>query len=198
MITPLVAGGGNIKFWARSYVDTYGLERFKVGVSSGSTNPNDFTIISGANYVQAPVDWTMFEYDLEAYAGQQIRIGIQCLSNDAFIFLVDDVEIMGGTDATDPTVPSVVTNLYGNYPNPFNPETTIRYSVAEDGPVTIDVFNSRGQLVKTLVNDSKAAGNHSVVWDGRDNNGSSVSSGIYYYKMYAGKYSSTRKMILMK
>lgn len=198
MITPLVAGGGNIKFWARSYVDTYGLERFKVGVSSGSTNPNDFTIISGANYVQAPVDWTQFEYDLAAYAGQQIRIGIQCLSNDAFIFLVDDVEIMGGTDATDPTVPSVVTNLYGNYPNPFNPETTIRYSVAEDGPVTIDVFNSRGQLVKTLVNDSKAAGNHSVVWDGRDNNGSSVSSGIYYYKMYAGKYSSTRKMILMK
>ena len=198
MITPLVPGGGNIKFWVKSHTAQYGLERYKVGVSSGGTNPTNFTIISGANYVEAPIDWTQVTYDLAAYAGQQIRIGIQCLSHDAFIFFVDDVEVMAGVDNNDPSVPAVVTNLAGNYPNPFNPETTINYSLATDGPVTINIYNARGQLVKTLVNDQKAAGNHSIVWNGTDNNGSGVSSGVYFYKMYAGKYSSTRKMILMK
>ncbi|HHV36435.1 MAG TPA: hypothetical protein GXX77_01180, partial [Candidatus Cloacimonetes bacterium] len=53
-------------------------------------------------------------------------------------------------------------------------------------------------LVRNLVNDVRAAGNHSVVWNGKDNNGRDVSSGVYYYKMNAGKYSSTKKMVLMK
>ncbi|MEF3695295.1 MAG: choice-of-anchor J domain-containing protein, partial [Candidatus Cloacimonadota bacterium] len=198
MITPTVAGGGIVRFYAKSYTDDYGLERFKVGVSNGSTNPNEFTIISGANFIEAPLDWTMYEYPLTAYAGQNIRVGIQCLSNDAFIFMVDDFYLEGGSDTNDPSVPAIVTSLNGNYPNPFNPETTINYSLATDGPVTINIYNARGQLVKTLVNDQKAAGIHSIVWNGTDNNGSGVSSGVYFYKMYAGKYSSTRKMILMK
>jgi flagellar hook assembly protein FlgD len=62
----------------------------------------------------------------------------------------------------------------------------------------LEVYNVKGQLVRTLLNDVKAAGNHTVVWNGKDNNGRSVSSGIYYYKMNTGKYSSTKKMIMMK
>ena len=88
--------------------------------------------------------------------------------------------------------------LHGNFPNPFNPETTIRYSVKEATPVSIDIYNVKGQLVKTLVNENKASGHYSVTWNGRDNNNLPVSSGVYFYKMLAGKYSSTRKMILMK
>ena len=98
----------------------------------------------------------------------------------------------------DPSVTPVGAQLIGNYPNPFNPETSIRYSLEQNGPVNISIYNTRGQLVRTLVNETKAAGLHTVVWNGMDEQGSSVSSGIYYYKMYAGKYSSTRKMILMK
>ncbi|MDD3536372.1 MAG: choice-of-anchor J domain-containing protein, partial [Candidatus Cloacimonetes bacterium] len=95
MISPLVSveAGESLRFWARSYVADYGLERFKVGVSTGGTAPADFTIISGASYIQAPVEWTEFTYDLTAYAGQDIRIGINCVSDDAFFFLVDDVSI---------------------------------------------------------------------------------------------------------
>jgi hypothetical protein len=100
-------------------------------------------------------------------------------------------------DNNDPVLP-VITTLKGNYPNPFNPETTISFSVKENVPVTIEIYNVKGQLVKTLVNEAKAPGNHTVVWKGEDNNGRSVSSGIFFYKMQAGKYTSTRKMILMK
>ena len=195
MITPVLSNPAEIRFWARSYTAQYGLERFKVGTSTGGTNPNDFTIISGTNYIQPPVEWTEYTYDIPAGA---TRIGIQCVSSDAFIFLVDDVTVMGGTAIEDPGVPVVATELHGNFPNPFNPETTIRYSVKEATPVSIDIYNVKGQLVKTLVNENKASGHYSVTWNGRDNNNLPVSSGVYFYKMFAGKYSSTRKMILMK
>ena len=95
-------------------------------------------------------------------------------------------------------IPAISNYLGYNYPNPFNPETTITYSLREASPVTIEIYNIKGQLVKTLVNDTKAAGTYTVVWNGMDNSNRSVSSGVYYYKMHAGKYSSTRKMILMK
>ncbi|HPS38159.1 MAG TPA: chitobiase/beta-hexosaminidase C-terminal domain-containing protein [Candidatus Cloacimonadota bacterium] len=98
----------------------------------------------------------------------------------------------------DDVIVPVTSQLTGNYPNPFNPETTISYTVKETSPVTIGVYNLKGQLVKTLINETKASGNHTVVWNGTDENGRAVSSGMYYYKMYAGKYSSTKKMILMK
>lgn len=100
-------------------------------------------------------------------------------------------------DNNDPVVPAVTT-LKGNYPNPFNPETTISFSVKENVPVTIEIYNIKGQLIRTLVNETKAPGNHTIVWKGDDDNGRSVSSGVFFYKMQAGKYSSTRKMILMK
>jgi len=195
LISPQVTDATSFKFWAKSYTAEFGLERFKVGVSTTGTNPNDFTIISGANYVEAPIEWTEYTYNLTQTG--PVYIGIQCISNDAFIFCVDDV-LIGGSDGDDPVVSMVTTELHNNFPNPFNPETTITYSVKGASPVSIEIYNVKGQLVKTLVNDSKEAGTHSVVWNGMDGNGRAVSSGVYYYKMNAGKYSSTRKMILMK
>ena len=198
MITPQFNNANELKFWAKSHTAQYGLERFKVGVSTTGTAPADFTIISGANYIQAPVDWTEYTYPLSSYGRTPIRIGIQCVSNDAFIFFVDDVLVTGIVDGDDPTAPVVVTSLNTNYPNPFNPSTTISYSVKEALPVTIEIYNVKGQLVKTLINEQKAAGTHTVVWNGTDNSNRPVSSGVYYYKMNAGKYSSTKKMIMMK
>lgn len=89
-----IADGHSLAFWAKSYTDDYGLERFRVGVSTTGMDPADFTIISDGDYVEAPVeDWTEFTYDLSAYAGQDVYVGIQCVSNDAFILLIDDVTI---------------------------------------------------------------------------------------------------------
>jgi len=198
LITPQLSGSGRtIHFWARSLTAQYGLERFKVGVSTTGTAPANFTIISGANYIQAPIDWTEYTYSLASYTGN-IYVGIQCVSNDAWFFLVDDVLVTGTSPNDDPVTPVIATELHGNYPNPFNPATTISYSVKDASPVTVEVYNVKGQLVRTLVRDTKEAGNYSVVWNGRDNNGSACSSGVYYFKMTAGKYSNTRKMIMMK
>jgi len=198
MITPQVPGGGELKFWAKSFTANYGLERFKVGVSTTGTAPENFSIISAGNYVEAPVDWTEYTYDLAAYAEQQIYVGIQCVSNDAFIFFVDDVTITGPTSNEDGVAPVYTTQLIGNYPNPFNPETNIRFSLKEAAKVSIEIYNVKGQLVRKLVNDVRDAGDHVAVWNGTDNNGRAVSSGVYYFKMNTGKYSSTKKMILMK
>ena len=398
MITPVISpqAGQEFKFWAKSYTDTYGMERFKVGVSNGGTAPAYFTIISGTSYLEAPVNWTQYSYDLSSYAGQSIRLAINCVSDDAFFFLVDDVSVGAATvaslspnpnktndnaltrstgstqrnfnsykifadgyretsaqtrallgyrvwrlnqgeegnenlwvsltqepitetnlvddawqglvdgsyrwavkavytggalspaaisnpltkityigtiagivrstqnapiqgvtvscgdlsattnnsgayslqieagvydvtanhpnyqsvtfenvtvyanqtttqnfqlsplDGDDNSLAPVATSLNGNYPNPFNPETTISFSLKEPAKVAINIYNIQGKLVKTLVNEERTAGHYTVIWNGKDSNGRNVASGVYYYRMTAGKYSNTRKMIMLK
>ncbi|MCB5265732.1 MAG: carboxypeptidase regulatory-like domain-containing protein [Candidatus Cloacimonetes bacterium] len=197
LITPQISGGGELRFWAQTFMD-YGLEKYNIGVSTTGTAPADFTMLNGTSPISVPLVWTEYVYDLAAYANQQIYVGIQCVSPDVFIFMVDDVKITGGVGNENDVAPIYTTALKGNYPNPFNPETTISFSVKDAGPVNIEIYNVKGQLVKKLVNDVKAAGEHTVVWNGNDNNGRAVSSGVYYYKMNAGKFSSTKKMIMMK
>jgi len=190
----------SVGFWAKSVTAQYGLERFKVGLSDGGTAPANFTFISGPTYIQAPVDWTWYEYDIPAsYVGQSLRVGIQCVSNDAFIFMVDDfVMDLGTTGIVDPVTPVVATALNSNFPNPFNPETTISFSVKGTNPVTVEVYNTKGQKVKTLVDETKAEGHYQAKWDGTDDNGQKVTSGVYFYRMKSGKFTSSRKMILLK
>ncbi len=91
-----------------------------------------------------------------------------------------------------------VTSLKGNYPNPFNPETTISFGMNKAGKVEVVIYNILGQKVKTLLSENRSAGNHNVVWNGKDSNNRSVSSGVYFYKMTTKEYSKTSKMILMK
>jgi len=91
-----------------------------------------------------------------------------------------------------------ITSLNGNYPNPFNPETEINFGLAKGDDVKLIVYNILGQKVKTLVNNPMNAGNHKVVWNGKNDSGQSVSSGVYFYRMTTNKYSKTAKMILMK
>lgn len=102
------------------------------------------------------------------------------------------------TPVTDPETPQLQTALASNYPNPFNPSTNISFSLANPGEVSIQIFNQKGQLVKTLLNSSMPAGNHQLTWNGTDEQGAQVGSGVYFYRMKSGKYSSTRKMVMMK
>ncbi len=85
-----------------------------------------------------------------------------------------------------------------NYPNPFNPETTISYQLSENSEVELKIYNIKGKKVKQIVSDQLLAGQHSVVWNGRDDNGESVSSGIYFYKLKTDNYEETKRMILLK
>jgi hypothetical protein len=205
LITPRLFLGDNssIKFFARSHTDTYGLERFRVGVSTlPSVIVQSFTYINDGEYVEAPTGWHEYVYDISAYDSMAVYVTIRCVSNDAFVFYVDDFSAhsdggsLVGND--DPAVPALVNALSGNYPNPFNPETTIRYSTAHNGPVKLEIYNVKGQLVRTLVDEFKESGHHSAVFDGRDSQGRPVASGVYFYRMKAGDFNNVRKMILMK
>jgi photosystem II stability/assembly factor-like uncharacterized protein len=89
-------------------------------------------------------------------------------------------------------------SLLQNFPNPFNPETVIQYSLSNSGRVRLEIFNVLGQLVRTLVHQHQAIGAYSVTWDGKDNNGILLSSGIYYYQIQANTYRSVKKMTFIK
>ncbi len=90
------------------------------------------------------------------------------------------------------------TKLITSYPNPFNPETNIYYSIQQNGFVNICVYNAKGQKIKTLVNTINKAGKHNVVWNGKDEQGRNVASGIYFYRMKTANYHKIKKMILIK
>jgi hypothetical protein len=87
------------------------------------------------------------------------------------------------------------TELFENSPNPFNPATAIRFALRETGPVNLAVYNSLGQKVRVLADGPRSAGVHTVMWDGRDDAGRAVSSGVYFCRMHAGKYAKTQKML---
>ena len=91
-----------------------------------------------------------------------------------------------------------VTSLLGNYPNPFNPTTKISYSLKTSGPCILHVYNIKGEKVRTLVDEDQQAGLHFSLWNGTDDTGRPVSSGVYFYRLNAGNYTASRKMILMK
>ena len=115
----------------------------------------------------------------------------------------DDLEyanpiIIVGTEDEITTSIDNASVIISNYPNPFNPETTINYSLKENAKVSLNIYNIKGQKVKTLVDEQLQQGEHSAIWNGRGSNGNQVSSGIYFYKMKTDNFEKTRKMILIK
>lgn len=90
------------------------------------------------------------------------------------------------------------TKLLNNYPNPFNPETMIRFSLKDTSKARLSIYNLKGQLVKVLVDGELKAGMHQIVFDGKDRNNRSIASGMYFYRLESGNYASTHKMLLLK
>jgi hypothetical protein len=97
----------------------------------------------------------------------------------------------------DPIRPSLC-ELRQNYPNPFNLATTIEYSLLEKTHVAISIFNILGQRIRTVVDETKPRGTYSTSWDGRDTDGEVVPAGVYFYRIQAGDYTESRKMLLLK
>ena len=308
LITPRIQLGENsrVKFTAMSYSQPLHYGGFILGVSTWEDlDMMLFDNVSGGGSVTIPREWTTFEYDLSAYNNQEVFIGLSCLSTGITAIFVDDFKVYSGSIPTfaitpssydfgahmvgtlsehefivsnsgadglvitgmelsgsdvfsvshvaelpwqmgageseslrvgfsptqsgqysatlsitdnvnasphlisisgtatpvsndDDLNPELSTGLLGNYPNPFNPETTIRYSLKESGPVTLEIYNLKGQMIRRLENSVKSAGEHSMVWDGKDANGRDLGSGVYFYKLNCGTYSSSKKMIMLK
>ncbi len=106
-------------------------------------------------------------------------------------FRIKEPTPVGGT-------PAAVTRLAQNVPNPFNPSTTIRFSLATRGAARVAVFDANGSLVRTLLDETRAAGDNEVHWDGRDARGKAVASGVYFYRLTTGSVVESKKMVLLK
>jgi len=111
-----------------------------------------------------------------------------------------DLEIVVPTSLAegDEVIVPAVTTLRSNYPNPFNPTTTIAFDMAKEGRVSIEIYNVKGQRVRVLADAVYGVGQHSLVWNGLSDDGRSVGSGMYFYRMVAGEYKGVRKMVMIK
>jgi hypothetical protein len=114
-------------------------------------------------------------------------------------FLIRAYVHTGTTDAKE-TIELLPTaySLDQNYPNPFNPSTIISYTLPKASNVNIKIFDALGKEVRSLINEDKSAGKYNIMWDSRNNYGQRVSSGIYFYKINAGDFVQTKKMVLVK
>jgi hypothetical protein len=152
-------------------------------LSRSRLNPNSNTvgvILSGFSFIYLSADDT----DLES---------------DRARFLHDTLVWLGNNPPLPTPVPSNrVNSLSQNYPNPFNPQTTIAFSIKDRANVSLKVYNVAGELVRTLAAESLPAGAHTKVWDGRNDAGQPVSSGVYFYKLISNNFQQTKKMVLLK
>ena len=166
-----------LSFWAKSITAQYGLDRFQIAIGS-STDPADFTVISAGDYVEAPTEWTQYDYDLSAYDGQTIRVAIHCVSNDSYLLQMDSFVVEGTLGLND--VQSLEMNIY---PNPVNGNfVTIQTPI--NGVKYVEVFDITG---KRLINTSLSADTLEV---------SSLSAGMYLIKVTVEGQSKTSKLIV--
>lgn len=163
-------------------------------LESNSGNPGQWDVVcdDAVDTLYTDLTWAQVPNGVYRYA-------ITALHSNGVESLPAFSNTLEKTNAAAPgAVVPACTRLAGNYPNPFNPTTEICFSLRETSNVQLDVYNIRGEKVRTLVDGVLHAASHRVVWDGKDEQNRRTASGIYFYKMRAGKYTSTKKMILMK
>ncbi len=157
------------------------------------------TIPPGLNYL--PAYWIATGIVLDSVPTGLWRMTVQYndMVYEHTFSLTDPLSI--GTDAQASDIPRVF-HLDQNYPNPFNPSTTIAFEIpgerGEEQPVNLTIYDIRGRLIRTLIDSELEPGAHKVHWDGRDDRGGSVSSGVYLYQLKAGSEMFTRKMTVLK
>ncbi|MDA3813752.1 MAG: lamin tail domain-containing protein, partial [Candidatus Cloacimonetes bacterium] len=196
----LSLGGLNLFAWASAgnspqcYFDD-------ITLSEVGTDTRDLTgynvYLDDMGTILETVGIDVFEYTyVDLIPDDDYIAGVSAVYDDGVSEIVEVPFTFNGTEGNEIVI--AATKLHGNYPNPFNPVTNIAYSIKDAGKVTLQVYNIKGQLVKTLVNEVMETGDHTAIWNGKDNTSKSVSSGVYFYKMKTQTYNSTKKMILMK
>jgi hypothetical protein len=153
-------------------------------ISQETVNPQNQTarvVLSGFSYHYIRDDRVLFPADMADHL--------------AHILSWFETSVSSPTGATD--VPGG-TSLRQNYPNPFNPTTTIEFTIKRRTRAALKIYNTEGRLVAVLLDEAKDPDTYKVVWDGKDRNGMPVASGVYFYRLIAGKFDKTRKMVLLK
>ncbi|KAB2880549.1 T9SS type A sorting domain-containing protein [bacterium] len=145
-------------------------------------------------------NWTKYTIDA-GYPWEDLNYIIKADTRNVWLAMEGEILVFnqnGSVELNAPGVPPEILKLNQNFPNPFNPETTIRYDLPADGKVTLKIYNILGQEIRTLVNRKELAGTYQVVWNGTNDRGSRVSSGLYFYRLQIDKTAKTRKLLLVK
>ena len=177
---------GSFSLWVKSYTDTYGLEKYKVGVSTTGNSPANFTVISGTSPLEAPVDWTKKTFDLSAYQGQAIYIGIQCVSDDAFIFMIDDLSITSTTGIEEEDASGVTA-----FPNPARNDLNILFSDGAPGKCAGELFNALGAGVRSFTDTGHGREPFRM-------NVAGLPEGIYFLKLTYDSKTLIKKVIILE
>lgn len=186
--------------FAPGEVDVAANDRFTVGLIPGKA----VALRDRVDFSRR--EWQVVEIPLEAFAVEEAITAVNFAGNFGGVFYVDDVRLVA---VPAPVTPTAVAEDQGdrrphefallqNYPNPFNSETAIDYGLPAMGEVELAVFDLAGQRVATLVHGSRAAGAHRVRWDGRDEAGHRLASGVYLYRLTSGGELRQRRMLLLK
>lgn len=170
-----LSGNNTIAYSAQKHVQNF--NEFEIHAENNCWNVNAGDCSPPANKIYGPVD-----------TSSPICCTVTAGSSESW----------PGPDPQPENGPPTVTDLVAIVPNPFNPSTTIHYSVASASDVRIVVYDVGGRLVRELVNRSEQPGTHSIMWQGIDSGGARVASGIYFVKLSAGTINRTMKMVLLK
>jgi predicted lipoprotein with Yx(FWY)xxD motif len=147
------------------------------------------------NLVASPCDTTLLDSGWRWSEGYYYKVSAIDIHGNESGFALLSPDGVTGTDT--PKAPEAA-YLRQNYPNPFNPTTRIAFGLSAPAHVSLRIYDAAGRLVRALVNEERRAGKYEESWDGRDSNGRSVASGIYFYRLNAGPFESTKKMILVR
>ena len=158
-----------------------------------STDPNfeSDVLFQYGNESYIVFDENLLEYDTEYFFRIAAFTNVWSLYSDVFS---GSIEFLDVDEAQLP----LEFSLEQNYPNPFNPTTNITYSIPSDNQVVVNIFNLMGEKVKTLVDGFQTSGYKTTKWDATNEQGQSVSAGLYVYSIQAGNFNQTKKMLLLK
>jgi len=168
---------------------------------------NGQVIAVGGSFYNPASSYTLFSLPIPYVSNEvpdscQISITIANNNSDSThagsVFYIDDLAMNTNATAVKDNLHPLTFKLQQNYPNPFNPTTTINFEIPVRENVSLIIYNTLGQKLRTLIDGSRSAGHYQVSWDGKDSNGENVSSGIYLYRIKAGFFVESKKMILLK
>lgn len=197
LISPAYQRLTELKFWARSYDDNHGLERFRIKMGQADQAPEDYYYLDNT-YTEVPTTWTAYNFWLPDII-DSMRVAIECVSDDTFMLMIDEISLEASeVDNVDPAQSCPAFQIGSIYPNPFNPSTTIEYQVSAPAEVKLEIYNLKGQLICTLVDQPRDAGSYIATWQGLDHEHRPVASGIYFCRLQAGGREEIRKLCLMK
>ncbi|MCB0276730.1 MAG: choice-of-anchor J domain-containing protein [Calditrichaeota bacterium] len=213
-VLPTIEAGDSISFYAgaidQGFDDSLFVFGFDGPVPSADTLLNRDNALAQIRVAGPPGAWHRYAVPLGDFEGRQIRVLVNYRIDNGGRFGrdSDNVWVDHFTLTTDTTFISGINfpagevvrsfELLGNFPNPFNPQTEIAFRLQRSAPVALRVFAPNGQLVRTLLQGFRPAGEHRERWDGRNDSGAEVSSGVYFYRLQVGPASATAKMLLIR